>query len=689
MAAADKFWRVARQDEALIEELCASTGYSQLMCRVCVNRGLLTEKAITEFMTTNIDETIGFSSLKGVDVAVQRIARAIADDEIIVIYGDYDVDGITSTALMVKVLRDLGAKFDKVLYYIPERQAEGYGLNADALEFLAGELRANLIITVDCGISGFSEVEGIAGKLDIIITDHHQPPDKIPEAYAVINPKLEDCLYPFKQLAGVGVAYKLCLALCNHQQVSFRQEYLDLVAIGTIADMVPLIGENRVIVKHGLQQIKHGQNTGLKALVEISGLGGQKEVTADNVGYSLAPRLNAAGRLSQATLSVELLLTEDVKRAEEIAVMLNEENIARQQCEREIFAQADALLINSGRKNDRVIVLAGDWHSGVIGIVASRLVAKYYRPVVIISLRDGIGKGSCRSIHSFNLYSALSECSDILLGFGGHYFAAGLTIDAALIHELALRLNSIAERDLQLSDFFAELEIDAEIAINEINMDTYKELKELEPFGVGNSKPIFALRNINARGSNVTWRLIGNDQRHLKLTFSTKAGQQIDALCWDMADCADVLDSSLKFSLAATLESNFWRDVERLQLKASGIIVEDSFVDRDFLVQVFSKLKLLKTSGQQVRIDKNFVRETNDNGVQCSWENIETALKIFREIGLLDYCVSNDPARFYSVSLGAIPDRKLDLFDSPTFVFATRQKQLLESGCFHNAHSTN
>ena len=507
MAVTDKFWRIARPEEKLIEKLITETGYSRLMCSVCVNRGLVTADKIMAYAKTDIAEISEYAQMQGIDKAVARIVQAIENEDQLIVYGDYDVDGITSTALIVKVLRELGAKSDKVDFYIPERQAEGYGLNAEALKYLAESRQAKLVITVDCGISGIEEVHGVHGLLDIIITDHHQPPANLPDAYSVINPKMPGCRYPFKQLAGVGVALKLCQALCAHyKKAELWREYLDIVAIGTIADMVPLIGENRIIVQFGLQQIKSSKNIGLKALIAVSGLTNQHEYTSDNVGYSLAPRLNAAGRLSQATLSVELFLTANGERAVEIAEKLNEENIERQKIEREIFLQADELLIQMGKQNDRVIVLAGEWNSGVIGIVASRLVAKYYHPVVIISVKDGVGKGSCRSIHSYNIHQALTECSDVLLGFGGHFFAAGLTVDENRIDELSERLNALAARDLQLCDFFPELEIDTEITVDEISFQNLKELKMLEPFGVGNNKPVFALRKISSHSKFASWR---------------------------------------------------------------------------------------------------------------------------------------------------------------------------------------
>ena len=661
-----------QQDGVLVEQLSQSTGYSRLFCAVCINRGLTDRAAIDEYVRASIVQFTAHD-LYGIPKAVERIIRAIEGAEKIVIYGDYDVDGITSTALLVKVLRDLGCAEQRVEYYIPERQAEGYGLNEDALLHIMDKLQATLVITVDCGISGYAEVEAVRERLDIIITDHHQPPSNIPRAYAVINPRLTECCYECESLAGVGVALKLAQALCAYYHSSCWEDYLDIAAIGTIADMVPLTGENRAIVKAGLHLLNCTNNTGLKALMEVSGLVGNA-VSTETVGYALAPRLNAAGRLSHATFSVDLFLEQDYARALAIAQQLNEANIARQQYEKDIFLRADEYLHDSGHAYDNVIVLAGDWHSGVIGIVASRLVSKYYRPVVMISLKDGVGKGSCRSIHSFNIHAALAQCSDLLLGFGGHFFAAGLTVDERNIDVLRERLNDIAERTLAARDYLPVLELDAEISSRDIKAALLNELNLLEPFGIGNARPLFALRHISTRSKGVSWRKIGADKRHLKMTIPGYQDAPVEALCWDMADVVEVLEYTREFSLAVGLDKNVWRDVERLQLKVSSLSIEESLIDRNMLVELYSALKKRNAVGGLIMVNEAFLSDIDCGRSVFSLMALHTGLQVFCEIGLLDF---QRGASGFEVTLHVEPNAKLNLNQSPTYVFWSHQKELL------------
>lgn len=564
MAQIGKRWRVYPPQYSLSLELGREIGVSPVVAQVLINRGICDADAAQRFLQAGTDVIGDPWLMKDMDRAVERVKSAIAGQEKIVVYGDYDVDGITATALMYRVLSRLGAMVE---YYIPERQTEGYGLNDAALEALY-QAGAKLIITVDCGISAVAEVTGMADRLDIIITDHHQPPESLPPAHSVINPKQQGCPYPDKQLAGVGVAFKLCQALWQRLGPGDDAiaDYLDLVALGTIADIVPLTGENRVLVKQGLARLAATQVTGLKALVRASGLQ-PGNIDAGKVGFVLAPRLNAAGRLSHAAAGVELLVSSDPDRTAELAAELNNENSKRQAVEKELLAMAEKILAESDLAGQKVLVLAGeDWHPGVIGIVASRLVEKYYRPVVMISIRDGIGKGSCRSIPGFDIYQALSCCADLLTQFGGHRQAAGLSIDAAQIVSLRQRLNALAGEWLTEEDYQPVLAIDSELALAEIDSGFIEQLACLAPHGMGNPSPVFACDALAV----TDMKPLGQEGRHFRLRVKQKAATG-EVLAWNLSGMAEDLEVNDSIDLAFVPEFNEWQGRRSVQLRARDV----------------------------------------------------------------------------------------------------------------------
>ena len=583
-------------DDSKITELATLFNLSETIIKVLLTRGLTERNEIEQFL--NLDETSFCDPflLKDVEIAVERIIKAISTNELITIYGDYDVDGITSTSLMVKVIADLGGKVD---YYIPERQSEGYGLNSEALESIFRK-GTSLVITVDCGISAVEEVQQIQDKLDIIITDHHQPPEVLPVAVAIINPKQSTCSYPEKNLAGVGVAFKLCQALWLRLKKEQLLKYLDLVAIGTVADIVSLLGENRLIVKLGLKEIAQTQNIGLKELIKSAGLS-DKKVDAGKIGFVIAPRLNAAGRMDNAKIGVELLTTLEEENAERLSLILENENNNRQRIEKEILEKVDEMIINENLYEDNVIVVAGsDWHSGVIGIVASRIVDKYYRPVVIISKKDGIGKGSCRSIDGFNIYDALTDCSDLLLQFGGHKQAAGLTIEVKNITKLRMKINKLAQTVLSPEDFKPKVKIDSVLTTDNINEKLMDDLEVLEPFGMGNSKPTFAIDKTIIKEV----RKIGNDGKHLKLKVGNNK-EEFDALAWNLGSIADVLGQNDNIDIVFYPEYNEWQSRKSIQLKVQDLKYQHSkSVD---LQNLFSK-NSLKNATTKTTLDKFFTK---------------------------------------------------------------------------------
>ena len=483
-----KRWRLCKGDQEKENILIRELGVNPIVAKLMVNRHIDVDEG-RQFLQGTLTDLLDPFTLKDMDVAVSLVLETIECHKPIVIYGDYDVDGITATSVLYRFLKKLGAD---VTYYIPERQSEGYGLNLEALEHLI-ERGTALVITVDCGISSYDIVEAVRDRIDMIITDHHTAPDMIPRAKAVINHKQKDCPYKDKNLSGVGVAFKLCQALWLTKHGEWYLDDLDIVALGTVADVVPLVGENRIIVKSGLEKMNREPNLGIKKLIDVAGLH-ERTITSGHIGFTLAPRLNAAGRVTHATRAVELLVTDDENIVEAIAEELNETNRERQELERNIHELARVDVANQGHKADYVTIVAGEeWHPGVIGIVASRLVEEFYKPTLVISIHDGIGKGSCRSIDGFNIYDALKSCEDILLQFGGHAAAAGFSIDANRIDELRERLTKYCKAVITEEEYIPVVAIDAELPVDDIDVDIIDRVSDLEPYGMANSTPVFAI----------------------------------------------------------------------------------------------------------------------------------------------------------------------------------------------------
>jgi len=428
-----KIWRVRDPNIEVQKSFYSELKISQITAQLLSNRGINDPKEAGEFLACSLSSCHDPFLLKDMDKAVGRIRKAISDKERILVYGDYDVDGMTSVAILKQALTKLGATVET---YIPNRLEEGYGLNTNAIKRALKD-GVSLIITVDCGISSFKEIEyAKLSKIDVIVTDHHEIVAKrLPQAYAIINPLQDSCKYPFKHLAGVGLAYKLAKAL--YDGTSFiAEDFLDLVSLGTIADIVPLKGENRILAKHGLDEINRRQRVGIKALTDLAGLSG-KDVSSGHIGFILGPRINAMGRVGSPEKALELLLTEDKEEATRLAKMLDTENRNRQKIESKILEEALSKVEREVNfKHHKIIVLASEgWHAGVIGIVASRIADRFHRPAILISLDGKYGKGSGRSVERFNLFDVLIQCKDLLMGFGGHEGACGLTIDKDKVDE--------------------------------------------------------------------------------------------------------------------------------------------------------------------------------------------------------------------------------------------------------------
>jgi single-stranded-DNA-specific exonuclease len=558
--------RSASLSSTSAESLCAALGVSSLTARTLAGRGIDNAVQGAAFMESRLAALPDPGLLPDMDRAVARLRRALELRELILVHGDYDVDGISGTALLVEGLRALGGTVE---YHIPLRLKDGYGLSAEALQ-RAAQAGVRLVVSVDCGISGLEEGQ-LAARLglDLIITDHHLPPAQLPPAEAIVNPRLPGNAFPCEDLAGVGVAFFLLAALrrtlreagafAERAEPDLRR-YLDLVALGTIADLVPLTGVNRILARAGLQAMAADHRPGLRALRQVADVA---EVTCGAVGYRLAPRLNAAGRLEDAGKGVELLLCRSPEQGMAIARQLDEFNRERQQIEQTTLQQAIDRLEEGGEGDRRTIVLAdARWHSGVIGIVASRLVERYHRPIVLIALADGQGKGSARSIRGFHLYRALASCQEHLQGFGGHEYAAGLTIAAGQVPLLADALEAVAWQCLSEDDLLPRLHHDGEVLLDELTLDAVQELDGLAPFGIGNPQPSFWASGLRIQQP----RLVGAS--HLRFT-ARQGGYTLPCIAFGMAERQAELQGEIDLLFTPML--NQWRGNVTVQLKVSDM----------------------------------------------------------------------------------------------------------------------
>jgi single-stranded-DNA-specific exonuclease len=561
---------------APVSQFARLSHVAPLIVQLLWNRGIDDATKVDAFLKgeTTLDNPF---RIKGMNEAVERIRRAIRQGERIAVYGDFDADGVTATALLVQTLSALGAF---VRPYIPHRVDEGYGLNNNALAELAREGQ-QLVITVDCGIRSVEEV-ALANRLglDVIVTDHHSIGPELPPALAAINPKRQDCPYPFKGLAGVGLAFKLAQALLrSHRQSPIRsglvvdlteEELLDLVALGTVADLAPLLDENRTLVQRGLAQLNRTQRPGLQAMMGVAGAA-PGQVTATTIGFALGPRLNAAGRLDSAMLSYELLVTDDVFKASQLAGQLNALNARRQQVTAEAFQQAQAQIEAGGSDEFLHIAASEAFLAGIVGLVAGRLVEQYYRPAIVMELGQQQSRGSARSIGEFDITAALDHCAaeGLLLRHGGHAAAAGLTVENRKLPALTARLRAIAAEALAEKDLRPPLLVDQEIALGDVDYAVLGLLQEMEPTGYANPQPRLLSRNLLVRDA----RKVGADGAHLKLTVSdpaagSRSGQSWDAIAFRQGHWYGKLPRAV--DLVYSLEENVWNGNRRLQL-----VVED------------------------------------------------------------------------------------------------------------------
>ena len=556
-------WHVAQENCAAAERL-ADAGYPYLVSEVLASRGVERAEDAAEFLTQETTLTYSPFLMQDMDKAVERIAQAIAAGEKIAIFGDYDVDGITATCILVDYLKGRGAD---VVHYIPRRIEDGYGLSCDAIEGLR-KGGATLLVTVDCGITGVDEVAFARSiGMDVVVTDHHECKETLPVASAVVDPRRSDCENPFKHLAGCGVALKLVLALGGpDREEALFSRYCTLAAVGTVADVMQMTGENRTIVSRGLATLDRSDFIGLHALLKEAGLAG-REISSVQIGFVLAPRINAAGRMGAADMAADLLLCQDPVQAEELAKALCALNRERQSVEQTIYSQAEEMIEQMPEEDRRALVLASEtWHQGVVGIVASRLSEKYSRPSFMIHLNGAVGKGSCRSWGGFNLFAALESCSDLLLGFGGHELAAGFTIDAANIPAFRARMNQYAAEYWVGKAPESTLEIDVELhQPGRVTLQEVEALAALEPYGSGNARPLFCLMGATLlRMQNV------GQNRHLKLRLG-KGSAQFDGIFFSTNTAACGCQEGDRVDAAFYLQVNEFRGSRTVQLQMVDI----------------------------------------------------------------------------------------------------------------------
>ena len=571
-------WDTLDCDEPAAIELAAALGVSPVVARLLCQRGLSDPERADRFLHPSLDHLHDPMMLKDMGVAVDRIMKALERKEKIAIHGDYDVDGVTSTVILRRALELLGGD---VIHFIPERLKDGYGLQPMAIERLHADGVA-LVISVDCGIRGAD-----AGRrardlgVDLIITDHHEPDTQLPPALAVINPKRADCTYPDKYLAGVGVALKLVQALCRRAgRDKLMPGFIKVAAIGTLADVVPLVGENRVIAKLGLELLTKGPHkVGLRALIEVCGLTG-KTIDSYHIGFLLAPRVNAAGRMSTPDIAARLFLADDEAMAEEVrqlAVQLDGENVKRQEEEAEILAAAKKIVQTDPDVGARsILVVAGEgWHRGVIGIVASKLMEAFHRPAIVLSVEGDVAHGSCRSFSRFDMLGALERCAHLLTRFGGHKQAAGLTLDASRIRELRLAVNDVADETLGPDDLMPRLRIDGGLAFRDITGGVAAGILSLAPFGAGNPRPVFA-----ARGVEIIDGPRKLKERHLKMSLKQE-GRIFRAVAWRAAERHDFLtEHKAALDVAFSLDQNHYNGNTYVELTLADLKKSEDLLNR-------------------------------------------------------------------------------------------------------------
>lgn len=559
--AIERRWKVIQHDMEKTMALQESLKIHPSLCSILVNRDIDDYNRAKLFFRPQLDQLHSPFLMKDMEIAVDRIMKAIEDEEKILIYGDYDVDGTTSVAIVYDFLCAIYNK-EKLDYYIPNRYKEGYGLSQMGIDY-AIEHQVNLLITLDCGIKSVELIQTASdNRIDTIVCDHHLPGSKLPPAVAILNAKQPDCPYPYKDLCACGVGFKLIQALSDKLSVaqSIYLPYLELVATAIAADIVPITGENRTMAFLGIKQVNENPSTGIKALIEQSKI--QQSLTVSSLAFMIGPRINAAGRMDDAKKAVSLFIERDLDKARALATLLQNDNSSRREADASITIEAVAQIEADPSFEDKkaIVVYDANWHKGVIGIVASRLLERYYKPTIVLTNSGSLIAGSARSIPGFNIHDGLEHCSDLLFGFGGHYFAAGMTLLPENLYAFRQKFETIAATSLQDDQMIPELEIHAEVELQDLTPGFFKILDQMEPFGPDNPKPVFCLRQVKNTGCRIV------KEEHVRFEIE-KNGMRMTGIGFGFAEKFKSMNNPSQMDIVFNLEENHFRDLTSLQMK--------------------------------------------------------------------------------------------------------------------------
>lgn len=559
----EKRWIIQKSDQKSVQKLAKDLGVNHIVAHLLVLRGIENFDDAKLFFRPELKHLHDPFLMKNMQDAVDRIEKAIANKEKVLVYGDYDVDGTTSVAMMYSFLKRFSPEIE---YYIPCRYEEGYGISLKGIDY-AKKNNFSLIIALDCGIRAFDQVDYANEKeVDFIICDHHNPADKIPNAIAILNPKQSDCNYPYKELSGCGVGFKLIQAYSQKNNIDFSEisEYLDLLTVSIGADIVPMTGENRVFSYFGLKQINTQPRAGLKALMDIANK--IKELSISDVVFGIAPRINAAGRIEHAKKAVEILVEQDLDRAKKLASFIEENNVTRRNLDQNITKEA-LEMIDENKKS--TVVFSKNWHKGVVGIVASRLIESHYKPTIVLAEKDGILTGSARSVHDFDLYEAISKCAHLCEKFGGHKYAAGLSIKKENLAEFIIAFEKVVSESITEDQLSPKIDVDMEIDIDAVDDKLFRIIKQFSPFGPQNLSPIFVSRSVVDNGYG---KRIGADKSHLRINTKTASGS-LAGIGFSMGDAFEKIKDYNEFDICYSINENEWNGRKNLQLMLNDLKV--------------------------------------------------------------------------------------------------------------------